>query len=88
MARFALEDLQVRTVGIVTEQGNGISERMAEGFQEEAHRLGADVDGPALRVEDGPRPHHGAEADVDALGVDEERRRVHAALVLPEPAAA
>jgi branched-chain amino acid transport system substrate-binding protein len=43
MARFAFNDLRLRTVGVVAESGNSISERMAEGFQEEARRLGADV---------------------------------------------
>ncbi len=43
MARLAVEDLGVSTVGVAAERGNSISERMAEGFQEEALRLGADV---------------------------------------------
>ncbi len=43
MARLAVEDLGARAVGVAAERGNSISERMAEGFQEEALRLGADV---------------------------------------------
>ena len=43
MARMALDNLQVRRLGVVAESGNSISERMAEGFYEEALRLGADV---------------------------------------------
>lgn len=42
-ADIALNDLGARRVGIVAEQGDDISERMAEGFQQEADRLGADV---------------------------------------------
>ena len=42
-ARRAVQELGVRRVGIVAEEGNSISERMAEGFEEEARRLGADV---------------------------------------------
>ena len=43
MARLAFDDLQLGRVGVAAESGNSISERMAEGFQEEARRLGADV---------------------------------------------
>lgn len=43
MARFALEDLQMRSIGVVAESGNAISERMAEGFHKEALRLGGNV---------------------------------------------
>ena len=44
MARLAFNDLRLRRIGVVAESGNSISERMAEGFQEEARRLGADVE--------------------------------------------
>ncbi len=44
MARLAFNHLRLRRVGVVAESGNSISERMAEGFQEEARRLGADVE--------------------------------------------
>lgn len=43
MARVALDDLQMRRIGVVAESGNSISERMAEGFYAEALRLGAEV---------------------------------------------
>lgn len=43
MADVAMNDLGARRVGIVAEQGDDISERMAEGFQQEADRLGASV---------------------------------------------
>lgn len=43
MARLAVNDLQLLNLGIVAESGNSISERMAEGFQEEALRLGVNV---------------------------------------------
>lgn len=44
MADYAVRDLRLDRFGIFAEQGaNSISERMAEGFQEEALRLGAEV---------------------------------------------
>ena len=43
MARHAVRELGLRRFGIAAEQGNLISERMAEGFQQEALRLGAEV---------------------------------------------
>ncbi len=44
MARLAFNDLRLRSIGVVAESGNSISERMAEGFQEEARRLGVDLE--------------------------------------------
>ncbi len=43
MARFAVRSLLVDGVGILTEQGNSISERMAEGFRREIRRLDAEL---------------------------------------------
>lgn len=43
MARLAVDDLRLRRVGVAAESGNSISERMAEGFQEEALRRGGEV---------------------------------------------
>lgn len=44
MAEFAIRDMRLASFGLFAEQGtNSISERMAEGFQDEALRLGADV---------------------------------------------
>jgi ABC-type branched-subunit amino acid transport system substrate-binding protein len=44
MAEFAIRDMRLASFGLLAEEGtNSISERMAEGFQEEALRLGADV---------------------------------------------
>ncbi|NBC19195.1 MAG: ABC transporter substrate-binding protein [Bacteroidetes bacterium] len=44
MATFAIRDMRLASFGLFAEQGtNSISERMAEGFQEESFRLGADV---------------------------------------------
>ena len=44
MARLAFNHLRLRRIGVAAESGNSISERMAEGFQEEARRLGAGVE--------------------------------------------
>lgn len=45
MARFAIRDLRLTSFGVVAERGsNSISERMAEGFQDEALLLGANVE--------------------------------------------
>ncbi len=44
MARFAVDRLNLQTFGILSEHDAGsVSERMAEGFQQEAMELGADV---------------------------------------------
>ena len=43
MARFAHERYGIRTTGIVAQLGDSFGERMAEGFQDEAMRLGIDV---------------------------------------------
>lgn len=44
MAEFAIRDMRLASFGLFAKQGtNSISERMAEGFQDEAFRLGADV---------------------------------------------
>ena len=43
MARLAIDSLGLRRVGVAAERGNTISERMAEGFHQEALRLGANV---------------------------------------------
>lgn len=43
MARFAVEELELSTIGIAVGEGNELSERMAESFQEEVLRLGGDV---------------------------------------------
>ena len=43
MARMAIDSLGLRRVGVAAEKDNTISERMAEGFHQEALRLGADV---------------------------------------------
>ena len=43
MARYAAEGLMVRSSGIVYEQGNTLSRRMADGFREEARSIGIDV---------------------------------------------
>lgn len=43
MARFATRSLRMNRFAVFAEQGNSFSERMAEGFQDEALRQGADV---------------------------------------------
>lgn len=43
MARFAIQELGLNSFGIVAELQDQDSERMAEGFQDEALQLGADV---------------------------------------------
>ena len=44
MAQFAIRDMRLASFGLVAERGtNSISERMAEGFQDEVFRLGGDV---------------------------------------------
>ena len=43
IARFAVENLRHSQLGVIAEDGNALSERMAEGFEDEALRLGADV---------------------------------------------
>jgi ABC-type branched-subunit amino acid transport system substrate-binding protein len=43
IARFAVENLRHSQLGVIAEYGNALSERMAEGFEDEALRLGADM---------------------------------------------
>ncbi len=43
MARFAVNGLRIRDFGIIAELNDSVGERMAEGFQDEALRLGATV---------------------------------------------
>ena len=43
MARYAAEGLLIRSTALVYEQGRGLSERMAEGFREEARSIGMDI---------------------------------------------
>jgi ABC-type branched-subunit amino acid transport system substrate-binding protein len=43
MARFAVESLSMTDFGILAEYNNSLSERMAEGFQDEIERMGAQL---------------------------------------------
>ncbi|RMF60645.1 MAG: outer membrane protein assembly factor BamD [Bacteroidetes bacterium] len=43
MARFAVQGLRLQDFGLIAELGDSVGERMAEGFYEEAVRLGATV---------------------------------------------
>ena len=43
MARFAVQSLRHSQLGIVAEESNELGERMAEGFEDEARRLGASL---------------------------------------------
>ncbi len=43
MARFAIESLSMTDFGILAEYNNSLSERMAEGFQDEVERLGGEM---------------------------------------------
>jgi len=43
MARFAVESLRHSKLALIGEDGNELSERMAEGFEDEALRLGAEL---------------------------------------------
>lgn len=43
IARFAVENLRHSKLGLITEDGNALSERMAEGFEDEVLRLGAEM---------------------------------------------
>ncbi|QXD16457.1 ABC transporter substrate-binding protein [Rhodocaloribacter litoris] len=43
MARFAIRGLRLHRFGLIAELGDSVGERMAEGFQDEALHLGAEV---------------------------------------------
>lgn len=43
MARYAAEGLLIRSTALIYEQGRGLSERMAEGFRDEARSIGMDI---------------------------------------------
>lgn len=65
MARFAARHLGLDSLGVVAELGNSLSERMAEGFQDELLRLKADLTFYKLL------PHAGAWSQwIDSVRVD------------------
>lgn len=67
MARFAVQELGVRSFGVAAMRGNSISERMAEGFQIEAKQLGARVDFSCLLGESSAWSQLAAQLGPEAL---------------------
>ena len=57
MARYAAEGLLIRSTALIYEQGRGLSERMANGFREEARSIGMDI--PFTYQVEGPRAWSG-----------------------------
>jgi ABC-type branched-subunit amino acid transport system substrate-binding protein len=53
MARYAAEGLLIRSTGLIYERGRRLSERMANGFRDEAQSIGMDI--PFTHQVDNPR---------------------------------